>query len=193
MNKKQTIKKMAGLACLSAVVVVLQLFSNYIAFGPVSITLSLIPIVIGAIIYGPSGGALLGFINGIIVITAPSTLAVFMPFNPFATIAICLIKTTVAGAVSGLLFKLVEKKNMVLATILASIVVPLVNTGLFAIGCMLFFMPLLRDFAGDSNVYGYLFLTFIGINFLIEFATNSILSPTVHYIIRIVFKKVNHK
>lgn len=189
MNQSLKIKKMVGLACLSAVVVALQFLSNYITFGPVSITLSLIGIAIGAIVYGPSGGAFLGLINGIVVMVAPSTLAVFMPFNAFATVLLCLLKTTLAGAVSGWIFKLLKEKNMKVAVVLASIIVPLVNTGIFAIGCILFFIPLLTDFANGSNVYSYLFLTFIGFNFLIEFAVNSILSPTVLYIIKIVMKE----
>lgn len=191
MNKSLRIKKMVGLACLSAVVVALQLLSNYITIGPISITLSLIGIVIGAIIYGPSGGAFLGFVNGIIVITAPSTLAYFMPFDAFATIVLCLLKTTLAGATSGFIFKALKSRNVKLATVLASIIVPIVNTGIFAIGCMLFFIPLLESFANGANVYSYLFLTFIGFNFLIEFAVNSILSPTIYSIIQIILKKKN--
>ena len=62
------IKEITGVGILASLVIVLQLISNYVTFGQISITLSLIPIVIGAILYGKNAGALLGAINGIIVI-----------------------------------------------------------------------------------------------------------------------------
>ena len=56
MNNSRKIRRMVGLAALASMIVVLQLISNYIQFGPVSITLALIPNVVGAILYGPKGG-----------------------------------------------------------------------------------------------------------------------------------------
>ena len=55
-----TVVKMVTLALLAALVVVLQTVASSIKFGPIPITLTLVPIVIGAILYGPSAGALLG-------------------------------------------------------------------------------------------------------------------------------------
>ena len=187
------IKKITGVGILAAIVVVLQIIANYVTIGSVSITLSLIPIVIGAIIYGKNSGALLGFINGIVIILAPSTLSLFMPFNPLATIFICLIKTSIAGYIAGLIFELLNKKHYKLSFVLAALIVPIINTGLFYLGSILFFMPVISKFAPEGqNMYAYLFLGFIGINFLIEFAVNSLLSPTMIYIIN-TFKKLNNK
>ena len=189
MNNK--IKKITGVGILCAIVVVLQIIANYVTIGSVNITLSLIPIVIGAILYGKNSGALLGFVNGIIIIVAPSTLALFMPFNPLATIIICLLKTTIAGYLAGLIYELLSKKCYKLSIVLASLIVPIVNTGLFSIGAMLFFMPVVGEFAPEgTNLYAFLFLTFIGVNFLIEFAVNSFLSPTIITIIN-TFKKTS--
>lgn len=185
-NKKQ-IQRMVGIASLAAIVAVLQLIANYITFGPVSITLALIPLVIGSIIYGPGAGALLGVIMGGIILTAPST-GSFLNVNPVVTVILCLVKTGAAGAVSGLLFKIISKKNYKFGVIVASIAAPIVNTGLFAVGCMLFFMPTLTEWAGGSGAIGFLFLTMIGVNFIIEFVINSVLTPTVSYIVRIVSK-----
>ena len=189
MNNK--IKKITGVGILCAVVVVLQIIANYVTLGSISITLSLIPIVIGSILYGKNSGALLGFINGIIIILAPSTLAYFMPFNAFATILVCLTKTTIAGYVSGLIYEILNKKHYNLSIVLAALCVPIINTGLFALGAIIFFMPVVSQFAPEgANLYAFLFLTFIGVNFLIEFAVNSCLSPTIIKIINI-FKKTN--
>ncbi len=190
MKNKQMIQRMVGIASLAAITTVLQVIANYITFGPVSITLALIPLVIGAILYGPWAGAGLGALMGAIILTAPST-GSFLAINPFLTVLICLIKTSVAGMVSGFIFKGLYKKNLTVAIVLASIAAPIVNTGLFALGCMAFFWKTLQEWAGGSNTLGFLFLTMIGTNFLIEFAVNSVLSPSVVYIVRIVARNYN--
>ena len=152
MTNSQRVKKLVGLATLTALVVGLQFLSNYVSFGSISITLALIPIAMGAILYGPLAGLFLGAVMGAIVIAAPSTQAVFMPVNPAATIILCLLKTAIAGLVSGLLFKLfafiakkqkdVKKKKILFAAgiIVAALVVPVINTGLFIVGASIFFM-----------------------------------------------------
>lgn len=189
MKKKNNVKRLVGLALLAAIVAVLQLLSLIIKFGPFSITLALIPLVVGAIIYGPKGGFILGFVMGLIVLLTNSE--AFFVVNPLATVLICLVKSSVAGFLSGLFFKLLKNKNERLAVVIASLTAPLVNTGLFAIGVLIFFMPTLREWAEGSNAIGYLFLTIIGINFIIEFVINSILSSTVYYIENTVTKRFN--
>lgn len=188
MNNK--VKKMAFIASFAALIVALQFFSNYVSFGPVSITLSLIPIVVGAILFGPSAGLFLGLVNGLIVIVAPSTLALFMPHNAFATVFLCLFKMGFAGWVSGMIFRYVSPKNFILAIILSAISVPIVNTGIFIIGTLVFFMPVIEQFAGEGvNTISYLFLTFIGINFIIEFLVNAGLSPAIISLVKIYDKQ----
>lgn len=179
------IKRMVGLSSLAAIVVVLQLFSNYVQLGPVSITLALIPIVVGAIIYGPKGGFVLGLIHGAIVCTAPATIGLFMPVTVFGTIIVCLLKSSIAGLVSGYLYLLLKDKNIIVAATLASIIVPIVNTGLFTVACFTIFNPLITGLANEANknFASYFFLSFIGYNFLIEFFVNSVLSPVVIRII----------
>ena len=126
---------------------------------------------------------------GLIVLLTNSE--AFFVVNPLATVLICLVKSSVAGFLSGLFFKLLKNKNERLAVVIASLTAPLVNTGLFAIGVLIFFMPTLREWAEGSNAIGYLFLTIIGINFIIEFVINSILSSTVYYIENTVTKRFN--
>lgn len=185
MNSKK-VKQMVGIASLSAIVVVLQLIANYIPGpGGVSITLALIPLAIGSIVYGPKGGAFLGVIMGGIILTAPSTSS-FLNVRPVITVLLCLIKTGVAGLVSGILFNLLKGKNLKLAVVVAALTAPIVNTGIFAVGCMLFYMETLASWAGGSNAISFLFLTMIGINFIVEFIINSILSPTILYIVKVI-------
>lgn len=64
MTNRQNIKKTAELAILTAIVIAFQLLGSFIHIGPTSISLVLIPIVIGAVLTGPKGGAFLGFVFG---------------------------------------------------------------------------------------------------------------------------------
>lgn len=180
MNRSLKIKKMVMITILSVLAIVLQLFSNYVQFGPVSITLSLIPIVVGAILYGPLCGFVIGAATGLIVFVAPATIALFWPYGVFLTFLVCILKMGIAGFVSGLLYKLFSNRNNKLAVTLSSVIVPLVNTGLFALAAYIFYYDLLAGLApSGQNVAVYLFLGFIGFNFLIELFVNSILSPVV--------------
>ena len=119
-----TVRTIAGLGVLTAMVVVLQLLSNYVQFGPVSITLSLFPIAVGAMLFGPFGGLFLGLVDGVIVLTAPSTISFFFAYTPIGTIFVCLAKTGLAGFIAGWIFKL-HKKDVRAEFVAALIVLPL--------------------------------------------------------------------
>ena len=180
MNKSLKIKKITGIAIFIGVIVVLQLFSNYVTFGPVSITLALIPIVVGSIVYGPLAGFILGAVCGLIVFLAPGTISLFWPLGIIKTFFVCTLKMGIAGLTSGLIYKLLHNKNKKLSVALSSISVPIINTGLFALAAYFLYYDLLASFAPEGqNVLAYLFLSFIGFNFIIEFFVNSLLSPAV--------------
>ena len=195
MTNSQNVKKLVGLATLTALVVGLQFLSNYVSFGSVSITLALIPIAMGAILYGPLAGLFLGLVMGGIVLSAPSTIAVFMPINVGMTIVLCLLKTGLAGLVSGLLFKLfakiakkqteTNKKKVLFAAgiIIAALVVPVINTGLFIVGAVLFFSePFGGTFAGIVSAV-------ITTNFLIEFLVSALLSPALVTLVQVLTRQ----
>ena len=61
-------RQLAGMALLTGIVVVLQLLGSFIRFGPFSVSLVLMPIVIGAALYGVAAGAWLGFVFGFTVL-----------------------------------------------------------------------------------------------------------------------------
>lgn len=185
-------KTISATGVLTTIEIILQIVGNFIAIGPVSINLSLIPIALGAILYGPACGAFLGMINGLAVIFAPSTIAIFMPINPLATIFICLLKSTVAGIVAGYIYRIFKKRLPTLGAVLASISVPVVNTGLFAVGAILFFQDFLTSpgvIQNLPNMYAALFIVVIGWNFIFELAANTILSPTISRIVTVVGKR----
>ena len=72
-NSNGKTRRLAGLALFTAIVVVLQLLGSFIKVGPFAVSLVLIPIVVGAAVYGVSAGAWLGFVFGVVVTIAVVT------------------------------------------------------------------------------------------------------------------------
>lgn len=184
------VKKLAGIGLFTAIVVVLQLIGSVIKIGQFSPSLVLVPIVIGAAVYGVEAGAFLGFVFSFVVLIACITGAdmggsILWNTNPFFCALICLVKGTAAGWAAGVVYKAFSKKHLVLAVVLAAIICPVVNTGLFCILLALFFKSTLIAWAGGSGAVYYVFVTLIGINFLIEVLINVVLSPTIVKLINI--------
>lgn len=167
-------------AILTALVIVLQMLGQFIRFGPFSISLVLIPIVIGAAMCGPKISTWLGFVFGVAVLMTDA--AAFLAIDVFGTVVTVLLKGMAAGLAAGLICRAFEKKNRTLAVILAALVCPVVNTGVFLIGCVVFFLDTLKEWgagAGFDNVFAYLIFGMVGINFIAEMAINIFLSPVV--------------
>ena len=181
---------MSMYALLTAVVIALQLICTFIKFGPFSITLALTPIIVGAAIYGPKCGAFLGFIfSAVVYITGlmgydGGFINMMMQYNAVGTTILCLAKGTAAGAVSGLVYKMLAGKNKLAATMAASVAAPVTNTALFALGILTIFYGFLSGFAADGqSPIGILFLSWIGINFIVELFVNIALGTAITRIV----------
>ena len=63
----------------------------------------------------------------------------------------------------------------------AAIVCPVVNTGIFLLGCLVFFLDTVRlgAIAEGLSVGGYLIVVFVGLNFVFELLSNIIFSPAI--------------
>lgn len=193
MNER--IKRMVGLALLIALIVVMQAISGMIPpIGGFSISLVLIPIVLGAAMYGPAAGALLGAAFGVIVyincVTGadPGGAMVFQA-DPILCFVVVLGKGILAGFASGMVYKLFKQKNPYLAIICAAIICPIVNTGIFVICMLLFFIEVLSSWAAGGNIVGYILTGLILANFLPELLINVVFSPASQRIISIINKK----
>lgn len=173
-------RMIATVGVLTAIEIVLQVIGNYVVPGGfTSLNFSLIIITLGAILYGPVVGGFLGLVSGTMTILAPSTLSYFYSISPLGTILTCLLKTTLAGVLAGLIMMIFKKYNKKTAgSIVASILVPIINTGVFAIFCLLFFMDRLTEI-NPNNIASALFLGMIGINFIFEILTTSIVTPSL--------------
>ena len=179
--RKQSTQKLVFAAILTAMVVVLQYISMALRFGTFSITLTLVPIVIGAATCGVGIGGWLGFVFGVIVLLSGDA-APFLAVDFLGTIITVLAKGTRCGIMAGLVYKAIAAKNQYLAVIAAAITCPVVNTGVFLLGCLVFFLETIKGWgvaAGFTNVSAYMFIGLAGINFVIEFVTNIILAPVI--------------
>lgn len=183
-------RKMTGLAIFTAIIVVLQVLCTFIRFGPFSITLALAPIIIGTAMYGKGAGAYLGGVFGAVVLITGllgwdgGTVMLLMGINPVGCILICLVKGIAAGFFAGLCYELLAKKNDKVGVLVSGIVCPVVNTGLFIVGMLVFFFDTLSGWAGGQDLLLYIIVGLTGINFLVELAVNIVLSSGITQIIR---------
>lgn len=184
--------KLVGTALLTAIVVVLQIVGGAIKVGTFSISLVLMPIVVGAALFGIWSGAWLGLVFGVMVM-ATGDAALFLAVNVPGTIITVLAKGILAGLAAGAVYKLLEKKNKYVATLLASIASPVVNTGVFLIGCAVFFMDTIKSCAGDAPVFKYMIVGLVGFNFILELAINLVLNPVIVRIVDIGKKSFSGK
>ena len=185
MNSKT--KNMVGIGLFTAIVVVLQFLGGGIKFGMFSISLVLVPIVVGSAVYGWKAGAWLGFSFGAAVLMSGDA-AAFLAVDFMATILVVLVKGTACGLVAGLVYKLLEARNRTVAVFAAAIICPVVNTGVFLLGCQFFFLETIAAWGasmGFENVYAYMFLGLAGVNFVIEVVTNVVLAPVIVRLIKI--------
>jgi uncharacterized membrane protein len=180
-RKKQTVK-LTVIAILLAIAILLQAMASLIVF-PItnsSPALSFIPIVVGAILYGPGVGALLGFVwSGFILVSGQASY--YMGMNAIGTVITVIAKGTFAGLVSGLVYKGLKNKNKVVAIIIASIVAPLVNSLLYRVGLVTFFREYFFGKANDKGLspIAYFVVAFTSASFFLEVGLSAIFSPIV--------------
>ena len=196
--KNNKISRMVQLAVLLAIVIFLQCFLGSIVVGTTSFSVVLVPIVIGAILLGPGAGAFLGFAFGLIVLIMgisgrdQFTNLLFLS-QPAFTVLICLGKGAAAGWVAGLIYKLLSHASSLWASVAAAAIAPIVNTGLFILGGLTLVRGTLEAnlgaFGADSVVI-FLVIVCAGVNFLVEFGVNMVLSPAIYRIIHVVRGKI---
>ena len=167
-------------AVMTALVIVFQLLGTVTAFfGPFSTAVALIPIVIGAALCGPWIGGWLGFVFGMVVLLSGGA-TLFLNYSVAGTIITVLVKGTACGLAAGVVYGLLKKANRYVAVLAAAIVCPVVNTGVFLLGGLAFFMD---DAAEIASVVGLdasgfsVFMALAMANFLFELGMNIVLSP----------------
>ena len=191
-----TTRNITYLAVLTALIVAFQLVSSLLPLpSGVSLNLTLVPIVLGGIMLGFSGGAFLGLTFAVIVTIMsifyrPTDMMILIIGSPAALIFFILstlLRGFLAGVLPELVFRLVARKNDHAATIAAAATAPVVNTGVFILSTMAIFGILSGAIEMNAmEFFKFVVLTLAGINFLIEFAINIILSPVIYSVVKVV-------
>ena len=198
-NKKISTLELTEMAILLALVVVLQSISS---FGVVTLCLCLVPITLGAIVLDWRCSGILGFAFGIVALfwgivgKDVFTLYLFQA-SPIMTILICLVKGSLAGILPALVFRALKNKNHLLASIAAAVLAPIVNTGVFALGCLIIRDDVIST-AGKLGVEAVnfatlLFVVIIGTNFFIELLINAVFAPSLDKVSEIVKQRLGKR
>ena len=199
-NIKSKTLRLVQLGLLSGLIILLQTVFIIPLPGSLTLSLVLVPIVVGAVLFGAGAGALLGGVFGVLVavMAIQGQLGLLtnmmVAYNPILTAAICVLKGVAAGFIAGLIAGCFKKRAF-LGIVLAAAAAPIVNTGIFVIGMLTVFKGVMMDFAGQIGMGGtsalyFAIVVLVGVNFIIEFAANLILSPAIASIVK-AFKKMN--
>lgn len=180
------VKNLTLLSLMTALVVVFQLIATFVPLGFNVGAFALIPIVIGAAMLGPLAGAWLGFIFGFVILATGGATA-FYVMGVVQTVLVVLVKGALAGFVSGLLYRLIAKKNSLVAIVTAAIACPVVNTAVFVLACFTVFFPGISEWAtgAGKDMIAYVFLTLVGLNFFVELGICTVISPVAHRLVTI--------
>lgn len=199
-KNRERIFKMVGIAMLSAIVVILQLLGSFIKFGPFSISLVLVPIVVGAGVYGLGAGTWLGFVFAITVLLSGDA-ATFLAINPAGAVITVIAKGVLAGLAVDIVYGGLQKYNKYLAIILSAVICPIVNTGIFLLGCKIFFMGTITEWASDwsaqqsgvTKILAYFIFGLVGGNFIFELLANIVMCPVILKLVNIGYSKIKLK
>lgn len=154
------------------------------------INFSMVPVVIGGILYGPATGAILGAIFGIVSFIqcfGYSALgALLLTENAFLTIIVCIPTRILAGFIPSLAFKLIKKAGKIGNTLsfpVASLLAPLLNTVFFMSALTLCFYngDTIQHYVkllGAANPFIFILL-FVGVNGIIEIVAGFIVAYPV--------------
>lgn len=184
MSKQLKIQKLTVLSVLSALVAIVS-FLPIKTLG-LEITLSMVPVAIGAMMYGTSGGAILGFIFGMVsylqCLGWSAFGVVLFGIDPLLTFIVCVPTRVLAGLLAGLLVNIFKNKpNMSKwSVLLASVFAPILNTVFFMSALVLCFYntEYIQGFVTGLNATNpFIFVVlFVGINGLVEIIAGIILA-----------------
>ncbi len=116
-GKTRELVQLSLLIALEAVLAFTPL--GFIMIPPISITLLHIPVIIGAILMGPSAGGILGLAFGLFSMLKASTAAAspadmaFSPFlsgSPLSSVVMCILPRVLLGVIAGGLYLLLSRK-----------------------------------------------------------------------------------
>ncbi len=186
-----TTRMLVQLALFLAIILLMKITGlSSIHIGPLNMTLTMIPIAIGAMLLGPVPGALLGAFYGLTslydAISGGSVLThAFFQISPFHTVILCVALRACVGYLTGILFLLLFRadRHHTACYFLGGLAAPLLNT-------LLFMGYIVLVFYRTDTVQGYVeklgasgplmfVVLFVGVQGLVEAATGCVIGGSV--------------
>lgn len=199
-TKNQNTLRMVQLGLFTAIILLMAFTPlGYIKTPGLEITLLVVPVTVGAILFGPTGGAILGGIFGLTSFLQCFGMsafgAVLLNINPIGTFIVTVVSRILMGWLTGLAFRAFRKSRAVkgIAYAAASLAGPLLNTLLFMTTLLLFFynteyIQSIAKSLGTGNIFAFV-IAFVGINGLIEAAVCFVLGTAVSKAVDLFSKK----
>ena len=104
-----------------------------------------------------------------------------------------ILKGALAGLAAGAVYKLLEKKTIFGGALCAAVTAPVVNTGIFLLGCLAFFMPTINEWAAEAGMEDagkFMIVGLVGLNFVFELLVNLVLSSVIVKLINLEKKEI---
>ncbi len=169
-------KYLVELSALIAIMLALELTNiGMIKLGLIEITILHIPVVIGAMVMGPTAGAILGGTFGLISFWECFGKSVFgsalLMINPLYTFIICFVGRVLMGLLCGLIFKAIYKVARPVSYYVAGLAGALLNTLFFVVFLFLLFgnhTLMLGDFPYHIEPSLTFAIAFVGLNGVVE-------------------------
>ena len=194
MSKSAKTARILRLTQLSVLVALLLIFGftniGYIKIGVIEITLNIIPVAIGAIVLGPSAGAICGAVFGLTsfwqAVSGMSAFgAMLVNVSPILTFILCFVPRILEGLLTGLIFKGLSKisKNNSLPCAVSGLACPVLNTLMF-VGLFILLFGQTDVFASlygqsaASNIVAF-FAWFVGLNGVVEAIAGFVIATAI--------------
>lgn len=195
-NNISKTRKITYFAILTALAIVLQLTLGQLTImGVVKLNFTLVIIVVCAMILGTIYAGMLGAIVGVVillngVIGVDGFTNVLFAEQPVIITLTCILKTALAGVLSGVVFNLFREKNRLVGAFVSATVAPIVNTGVFVFFMLLIKQNLINSgfIDGGKNAFITICVSLVGINFIFEILLSILLAPAVYRVVTIVDK-----
>ncbi len=199
-NRNSKVIYMVELALLIAIILVMAFTPiGYIKTLGLEITLIVVPVAIGAVLMGPSGGAALGAVFGLTSFYQCFGMSAFgsmlLSINPVLTFITCVPTRILAGWLAGVVFKVLHNndKTKRISYYAASLAAPLLNTLFFMTCIVLFFYNTefiqgLSAQLGTSSVFTFV-IGFVGINGLVEAVACFVVASAVSKALSVALKR----
>lgn len=196
MSKKEKqipLKSVIGLAVFALIIVVMAFTpAGFLKTGNLEASFLVVPVAIGAILLGPTYGAVLGLVMGVVSFAqcfgASDMGSALFGVSAVNTFLLCVIPRVICGWMAGVFYDLLSKidKTGFVPQIAAAVVCPIFNFILFMLGLSLLFgqTPYLLNLQTQMNASGIGFYFALGgMNLLYELLASVVLTTGISTLI----------